>query len=82
VFLDKNTPPGHGIPARAPVAHGYARTRPGCGAAFRGNASDGPAPPAADGSPVNGRSASCGTTVQAGNTVIGGEGLTNIAVTP
>ncbi|MFC9948878.1 right-handed parallel beta-helix repeat-containing protein [Streptomyces pratensis] len=56
----------------------------GCGTVFRNNASDltgatGGAQLAVN---VTNRSASCLTTVYATNTVTGGKGLTNIAVTP
>ncbi|MFJ4867864.1 nitrous oxide reductase family maturation protein NosD [Streptomyces sp. NPDC088757] len=56
----------------------------GCGTVFRGNRADltGAAGPQRLAIDVTHQSASCRTTVYASNTVTGGKGLTNIAVTP
>ncbi|MEU1124801.1 right-handed parallel beta-helix repeat-containing protein [Streptomyces sp. NPDC005899] len=56
----------------------------GCGTVFRGNASDlsGATGPARLAVNVTNLSASCPTTVYGSNTVTGGNGLTNITVTP
>ncbi|MFB8027628.1 MULTISPECIES: right-handed parallel beta-helix repeat-containing protein [unclassified Streptomyces] len=56
----------------------------GCGTVFRGNASDLTGATGGGQLAVNvtNQSAACRTTVYAGNTVTGGKGLTNIAVTP
>ncbi|MET9933991.1 MULTISPECIES: right-handed parallel beta-helix repeat-containing protein [unclassified Streptomyces] len=56
----------------------------GCGTVFRGNRADlrGATGPQRLAIAVTHQSASCRTTVYASNTVTGGNGLTNIAVTP
>ncbi|MGW3559852.1 right-handed parallel beta-helix repeat-containing protein [Streptomyces sp. NPDC000963] len=56
----------------------------GCGTVFRGNRANltGAAGPQRLAIHVTNQSASCRTTVYASNTVTGGNGLTNIAVTP
>ncbi|GAA2989188.1 right-handed parallel beta-helix repeat-containing protein [Streptomyces fulvorobeus] len=56
----------------------------GCGTVFRGNVSDLSGAYGADQLAVNvtNSSSSCRTTVYSSNTVTGGKGLTNIAVTP
>ncbi|MEF9882313.1 right-handed parallel beta-helix repeat-containing protein [Streptomyces sp. P9-A4] len=56
----------------------------GCGTVFRGNRSDltGATGPQRLAINVTNRSGSCATTVYASNTVTGGNGLTNIPVTP